>query len=96
MRQLPDPQTGPGPGPALLDLQSRDPYPCAWLECATPTNGYYAILGMELSEAGRGPDPVFRVELPDSLKSGPRDGRLLLIFAPADQSPKRAPLDVRG
>ena len=42
------------------------------------------------AEAGRGPDPVFRVELPDSLKDGPQDGRLLLIFAPADQSPERA------
>jgi hypothetical protein len=26
------------------------------------------------AEAGRGPDPVFRVELPDSLKDGPQDG----------------------
>lgn len=26
------------------------------------------------AEAGRGPDPVFRVELPDSLKGGPQDG----------------------
>jgi CubicO group peptidase (beta-lactamase class C family) len=93
--------------PALLDLQSRDPYPGAvivaspyqrlgisyryglgaWLECATPTtgcaeissagafgflpwvdraNGYYAILGMELSEAGGGAE--FSVPLQQRLK----------------------------
>jgi CubicO group peptidase (beta-lactamase class C family) len=93
--------------PALLDLQSRDPYPGAvivaspylrtgldyryglgaWLECATPTtgcaaissagafgflpwldraNGYYAILGMELSEAGSGAE--FSVPLQQQLK----------------------------
>ena len=46
------------------------------------------------AEAGRGPDPVFRVELPDSLKDGPQDGRLLLIFAPADQSPEQEPREL--
>jgi hypothetical protein len=46
------------------------------------------------AEAGRGPDPVFRVELPDSLKDGPQDGRLLLIFAPAGQSPEQEPREL--
>ena len=46
------------------------------------------------AEAGRGPDPVFRVELPDSLKDGPQDGRLLLIFAPADQSAEQEPREL--
>ena len=46
------------------------------------------------AEAGRGPDPVFRVELPDSLKDGPQDGRLLLIFAPADHSPEQEPREL--
>jgi hypothetical protein len=34
---------------------------------------------------------TFEVQLPASFKEGPQDGRLLLIFAPADQSPDREP-----
>ena len=38
--------------------------------------------------------PAFEVTLPQSFTEGPQDGRLLLIFAPADQSPDKEPRDL--
>ncbi|MBU6377120.1 MAG: hypothetical protein KJS95_01185 [Gammaproteobacteria bacterium] len=35
--------------------------------------------------------PVFEIDLPPALRDGPQDGRLLLILAPADQSPTEEP-----
>ena len=35
--------------------------------------------------------PVFEIDLPAALRDGPQDGRLLLILAPADQSPAEEP-----
>jgi len=37
------------------------------------------------------PAATFEVQLPANLREGPQDGRLLLILAPADQSPDREP-----
>ena len=37
------------------------------------------------------PAPTFEVQLPATFREGPQDGRLLLILAPADQSPAEEP-----
>jgi len=50
-----------------------------------------ALLGLSLPAATALAANAFEVQLPAGLRDGPQDGRLLLIFAPADQAPTREP-----
>ncbi|MGL6222315.1 MAG: hypothetical protein ACRC6L_01910 [Steroidobacteraceae bacterium] len=54
-----------------------------------------AMLGFMLLPAlALAASPAFDVMLPKSITEGPQDGRLLLIFAPANQSPDKEPRDL--
>ena len=54
-----------------------------------------AMLGfMLLPTLALAASPAFDVTLPKSFTEGPQDGRLLLIFAPADQSPDKEPREL--
>ncbi|NBP08965.1 MAG: hypothetical protein EBU76_10960 [Gammaproteobacteria bacterium] len=50
-----------------------------------------ALLGLSLPAATALAANAFEVQLPAGLRDGPQDGRLLLIFAPADQAPTQEP-----